>query len=396
MPIIAVGIAVAADVGAATAVIGTVGGIAAISTVTALEVVAAVGATVSAIGAVTGNKTLQTVGMVVGAVGGIGALAAGAGLLGSDAASSAPLFGAAPTASTADAASAGTIDFVGGTDSSGLPSDLSGVDASGLPPGVGDASEASVTANAADPAASIPGAVPAGTDMSAQDAAALQTSTSDAAASGTSTADTAIGETPIVPPSGATASANPIPSLPPGALGTGGAAAPGVGGDGIVPTDAPVPDMTGLPDGANIAPVPAAMAPDASGLPATAAASTSGSSGGIFSSILGFTKSNPLLSYGLLQAGGSLLSGLTSTLTPAQVSALNAQASANNAAAALTAQQTANLAMPKSVASSAPVTGTPQTLVPGAAPAAPTTGQGLINQAPAQAPVPSQVTGAPA
>ena len=85
-----------------------------------------------------------------------------------------------------------------------------------------------------------------------------------------------------------------------------------------------------------------------------------------------FVGKHPTLAFGALQAGGSLLSGMTSTLTPAQVSALQAQAAANNAAAALTQQQAANLAMPKAVASSAPVTGTPP-LVPGQ--------QGLINRA---------------
>jgi hypothetical protein len=112
----------------------------------------------------------------------------------------------------------------------------------------------------------------------------------------------------------------------------------------------------------------------------------------MFGSILNFAKANPVVALGALQAGGSLLSGATSTLTPAQVAALTAQANANNAAAALTQQQTANLAAPKSVASSAPVTGAPQTLVPGASSSAPKTGQGFINQAPKAA----AVTGVPA
>jgi hypothetical protein len=126
--------------------------------------------------------------------------------------------------------------------------------------------------------------------------------------------------------------------------------------------------------------------PDGAGAPAAATDNTS-----LVGSLLDFAKKNPVVALGALQAGGSLLSGLTSTLTPAQVTALNAQGAANNAAAALTQQQTANLNMPKSVASSAPVTGAPQTLVPGASSSAPAAGQGLINQAKAPA-----VTGAPA
>ena len=102
-------------------------------------------------------------------------------------------------------------------------------------------------------------------------------------------------------------------------------------------------------------------------------------------SLLAFVGKNPVVALGALQAGGSLLSGLTSTVTPAQVTALNAQAAANDAAAALQKQQTANLAMPKAVASSAPVTGTPATLVP------PNATPGFINQAQRQ-----QVTGAAA
>jgi hypothetical protein len=101
----------------------------------------------------------------------------------------------------------------------------------------------------------------------------------------------------------------------------------------------------------------------------------------VLANLSAFAKDNPLLAYGALQAGGSLLTGAFSTLTPAQVAALTAQASANDAAAALTRQQTANLAQPKAVASLAPVTGTPAPLVP----------QGFINQ-----PKLPAVTGVPA
>jgi hypothetical protein len=113
---------------------------------------------------------------------------------------------------------------------------------------------------------------------------------------------------------------------------------------------------------------------------------SSASSSNPLSGLLSFANKNPVATLGALQAGGSLLSGLTSTLTPAQVSALQAQANANNAAAALTQQQTANLAMPKAVASSTPVTGTPGQLVPGATNQIPA-GTGLLNSAPKVAPV---------
>jgi hypothetical protein len=103
---------------------------------------------------------------------------------------------------------------------------------------------------------------------------------------------------------------------------------------------------------------------------------------GIFGSLLDFAKTNPAVAMGVIQAGGSFISGATSSLTPAQVTALNAQAAANNAAAALSTQQTANLAMPKAVASSTPITGSPAPLV--------LPGSGLINQPPK-----TNVTGAP-
>lgn len=71
MPVVAIGIALAADAFA----IGT--GAALLSFTT----IAAVGATIGAIGVVTHDKTLTTIGTVLGAVGGIGSLASSAGLI---------------------------------------------------------------------------------------------------------------------------------------------------------------------------------------------------------------------------------------------------------------------------------------------------------------------------
>lgn len=72
MPVVAVGLAVALDVGVASAAIA--------GTLTTLAAVTAIGATVSAVGAVTHNKTLSMIGMGIGIVGAIGTLASGAGL----------------------------------------------------------------------------------------------------------------------------------------------------------------------------------------------------------------------------------------------------------------------------------------------------------------------------
>lgn len=344
MPVIAIGAAVAASVvaGSAVAAVG-------ITVVSALEITAAVGATLGAIGAVTGNKGLATAGTVIGAVGAIGGFAAGAGLLGADAASNAPLFGPAPAAGTADAASAGTVDFVAGD---AAPSGL--IDAPPAPPG---------GVGAVDPATGDVITTPvSGADLpppSPNDTITLASSTQNAADPAAEIAKAPTGAADATAPTGATPlmggpSDLPTPPQPPST----------VPGPGTPPSAAQTPG--GWTFGVN----------DQAG---SAAIDTNTSS--MFGGLMDFAKKNPVVALGALQAGGSLLSGLSSTLTPAQVSALNAQASANDAAASLTKQQTANLQMPKSVASSAPVTGTPAPLVPQ---------MGMINQ-----PKPAQVTGAP-
>jgi hypothetical protein len=132
--------------------------------------------------------------------------------------------------------------------------------------------------------------------------------------------------------------------------------------------------------------VPAASAADnamVGNLGITGAPATD-SSTGVPGNILDFVKQNQMLAYGAVQAGGQFLSGLTSTLTPAQVGALNAQASANQPAANLTTKQTQNLAQPRSVATLAPVTGTPGNIITQST-------AGIINSAPAV-----NVTGVPA
>lgn len=344
MPVIAIGVAIGASVmaGSAVAAVG-------LTVVTALEITAAVGATLSAVGAVTGNKGLSTAGMVIGAVGAIGGLAAGAGLLGEAAASDAPLFGATPTAATADEASAGTVDFVAGD---AAPSGL--IDAPPAPPGgVGavDPASGNVITEATSGAAAAPQTdtitLASTSENIADPAAALAK-----APTGAADATAPTGGTPLMGPSTDT----PTPPMPPST----------VPGPGTPPTAAQTPG--GWTFGVN----------DQAG---TATIDTNTSS--MFGGLMDFAKKNPVVALGALQAGGSLLSGMTSTLTPAQVSALSAQASANDAAASLTRQQTANLAAPKAVASSTPITGTPAPLVPQQI--------GMINQ-----PRQPQVTGAPA
>ncbi|MGD0109687.1 MAG: hypothetical protein ABSC06_37530 [Rhodopila sp.] len=399
MPIIAVGIAIAVD---AVAVSAAVAG-----TITALGVVAAVGATVAAVGTVTRDKALTIAGTVLGAVGAIGSLAAGAGVLGDSA--SAPLFGATPAASTADAASAGTIDSIaGGADvtpvDSGLiatppepPGDVGTVDpttgnvitaptsgaaAAPTAAAAGDTTtQASTAANAANPATA---AVPTGSELAPQDAAAVQANTQAAAASGTSNAGLVTTTTDPTTPNVTTTSGLGT-SVPATASTPGAVANPELGGaTGFSPGGASqaIPQGTGFLG--NLA------SNTLTGNDASSALGIANSdSSGAFDGLLAFANKNTAVTLGALAAGGSLISGLTSTLTPAQVTALNAQAAANDAAAALTKQQTANLAMPKAVASSTPVTGAPATLVPQAAVS--TIAPGIINK-----PTATQVTGVPA
>lgn len=348
MPVIAVAAAIGSIAIAGSAVAATVGGIAAISAATAFSVVAAVGATVGAIGAVTRDKTLSMVGLGLGAVGGIGAIASSAGLFG---ASSAPLFGgeaaaagiagggegvagfaagvgggevAAPAtmgAMTVSDASSGVIDFLAGVPEQPIPTDLTTL--------------TTTAENATDPATQLLKEAGGGLINPTSDAskALAQTELDQLTAGGTFS-----GGTPPTPPMGG--DVDPITNTI-----IAGRADPVTG------------KIVSMPE-------------------------EDGMFGGVFGKIGDFAKKNPLTTYGVVQAAGSFLSGLTDEKTPAQIAALNAQAASNQAAANLLTQQQQNLAAPKAVAYSAPVTGAPQPIIPPI---------GLVNR-----PKPSPVTGVPA
>lgn len=375
MPIVAVGVAIGAAVfaGAGVAAAG-------LTVVTALEVVAAVGATVSAVGAVTGNKALTLVGAGLGAVGGIGAVAAGAGLLGDAAASGASLFGPSAAASTADtgaAAGAGvdaTAAATGATSSDVIDSFAgnAGLETlSGANPLTGAADLAgapSATAAASGAASALTPPPGDGTFVGASTNSSLDTPAA------TSASTDATGAAGAAPTADATPTTTPTPnlSMPPTSV-TPAAGGVSLNGPPVTPGDIGGTDpLTGETITNAVSPTTGQIIgmPDASS--------------GILGNILGVVQKNPLLAFGALQAGGQFLSGLTSTITPAQVGALNAQASANQAAANFTAQQTQNLAQPKPIATLAPVTGTPGNII--TPPSA-----GLINGAP-----PVNVTGVPA
>jgi hypothetical protein len=376
-----------AGIGAAIGVVTTVAG--------ALETVAAVGAVIGVVGAVTKNPVLSKVGLGLGIVGGVGALASSALGIGTTA-----LFGvqtateagtdAAGAAATGvesgafDAASGAAPDAIGSLSASDAGAALGLPDATSASaaPAIADAAPPAIAeaANPATAAADIPGAVPTGTELAPEDAAALQTSTSNAASDGlintglATTSDSNAGaagaagvptDTSVSPPT----AYSPAAGTTPGAAG-------GEAGDATLPVPPQPPGNLGATDPATGQIITSYVDPSSGKI-----VNMPDAAPGTFGKLVDYVGAHPVIALGALQGAGSLLSGWTSTLTPAQVSALNAQASANQAAANLANQQAANLNMPKAVASSTPVTGTPAPLVP--------TRPSLLNGAPA----PQAVTG---
>lgn len=380
MPIIAVGAAIAASVVAGSAVAATVGGIAAISAVTAFEVVAAVGATVAAVGAVTRDKTLTLVGGAIGLIGGIGGLASSAGVLGATAASDAPIFGAAPAASTSSEA-AGTA----GGFAEGLSPATSGTAGGAIESGTWDAATTAADQASANTIPFVADGLPEGQNDIATFSSVADKAT-DPASTLAKTVDPSVSLGGTAP-SGAIDPATGLPITDPtrgllnGQTASASTTQPAVDQFGV-PT---APPETAPPAGTSAAwQTPGKWTPginDASG-------TSTISEDGVFGSILKFANDNKTLASGVLTVGGKLLEGAFSSLTPAQVSALDAQAAANNAAAAMSNQQRANLAMPKATAQLAPVTGTPGPIIPASGAVG---GPGIINQPPRLAPV----TGAP-
>lgn len=348
MPVIAIGAALVADVVAGGAIAGLAAG-ATLTATTAFELAAAVGATIAAVGVIARDKTLTMVGGAIGIVGAVGGLAAGAGLLGSEAASGSSIFGASPAASTADTASAaGTSADTGATFADSLTPATTGTTGGAIDAGTfGTAAENA--AAAADQASQ--GTIPFVADGLPQG----QDSFTTAAVIGEKAPDPAANLLPtgLEKPSVANLNAGASdliapPPAPPNSLGT---TDPLTGATTTSAVDPATGKIVELPEGAK----------------------------SIFGQVMDAASKNDRLASGVVTVGGKLLEGAFSSVTPAQVQALQAQATANDAAAALTKQQTQNLAMPKSVASSTPVTGTPGALLP----------QGIINRAPA-------VTGVPA
>lgn len=359
---------VVATIGAAvTSVAASVGiGITATALTVGFSTIAAVGAVVGVVGAVTHSKILSTVGMVLGGIGGIGALAAGAGLLGAGGGLLSDAAGATPAA--ADLAAEGSLGFV----------DSGGFTGAAVQAGENVAAEGAQAA-----AGSVPGFVDsgsfAGINGAGEAAAGGGPSISEVAGAGKSalslmgTRAEPVGQADLpslgTPPSGAAPNAPPSGAAPVAAS-TAPPVAPGPGVTAGTPLLAAAKDAAATPTEDPFDMTPAKPAGDS----------------GWGKGILDFMDKHPVAALGALQAGGSLLSGWSNELTPAQIGALNSQAAANDAATALVKQQTANLNMPKAVASSAPVSGQAQLVPINARPQPlPAPGGGFINQ-PVQSP----------
>lgn len=314
MPIVAVVAAIAID-GAALA-----GGIAAMSTLTAIT---AIGATMGAIGAVTHNKTLSMIGAGLGIVGGIGTLAFGSDALGSVG----DLFGSSSAGGAEAGAAVGdTIATDAGAEAAYQPGAVAASDLPGA---------ATTAGNAAD-------VVAAANPVGAINATSAAAEGNVAAIAGGEAGGPLAGE--LSGTGSATLTGSQVSAFAP-------SASAGTLPDGATLTD-PWSDAINAAGKANFgADVPTGMA--------------------------AWAKNNQMLSYGIIQAGGSFISGLTNPMTPAQINALDSQANANNAAAALAQRQAANMSggLP-----TATVTGRPAST------------SGLINNNPTKAPL---ITGAP-
>ena len=322
----------------------------AIATLNPFAIVAAVGSTLGAVGAVTGNQTLSTIGTVIGAVGGIGGLANAAGLIdvsdvfGSDIANatSGGLGGWMSGGAGAAGGSGGVATDTGSFGLSGAPTTgydfadnsgaFGGLGSGGQPPSIVDGITGQLqgvtptvdtaAAPSVTPTVAADGTMGTASGSSSARADIFGDPTTPAAATDQAATTTSSGGSPpamTTPASPATGVANPMDAGIPGSS-TAAQNAAAVSGKVTFPTP-----------------------------PST------------WGTISNWIEGHPSLALGALMAGGSFLSGATSPLTPAQVTALNAQAEQNQAAANYANQQTqllqrqqANMAQPLPVASRSP------------------------------------------
>ena len=417
-----------------------------------LAIVAAVGATVGAIGAVTGVKELQIAGSVIGAIGAVGAIASSTGLLG-EVGSFLGMGGegGANVAATAagaevakdsgvwatEVANATTAAPVEGLTVGNSLQELSQMAGSGIESAAGEIGTS--ISQAADPIATFSGEMTAhqaeqlglplgqGDSIGATpvDAGAGASTLSDNAAAQTAEASKTVtgsvgsGAAPDASPKNLVNLPDPSSTAPVNPTATGGVSGtPPQAVTGSAPGASAVsgrPDpVMGAPGQASAATTPAGQASAGGTVANVTGKLTAGSSSGggsAVSGILDFLGKPNTLAGSLLQAGSAFVSGATSSLTPAQVSAYNAQADANLAQANLARQQQQLLQTQMANASAVPTAtrrpgGLINTPAPEGTPQAPpapqaagqpqpqqNTAYGLINSAYTR---PQQITGAPA
>lgn len=348
--------------GAVTAVAVT---LAAMTVAEVFTAVAVAGAVIGAIGTVTHVKELQIAGMVLGAVGGIGGLAASAGMFAADAAME---LGTQAGGALADTAAGTTLaetasPFAAAGEMAGAPTVAAVAPAIDTTADIVDMASGNV-AQVGD--ASLPVTTPG--SMTAE----LQTS-AEGPLSGVAENTVSPNVTPDVANTGTWEPGQPpVDTLPapqaPSVMNTPTPATPTVAAPAApTTTTAPAPpDVTGAPlPGSTVTGTPL---PQDAGVPGsfdaaqaavTKVGPTSLNPTNPFNDILSFVGKpgvSTLLS-GAIQAGGAFIGGATSSLTPAQVAAYNAQAQANLAAANLTQTQINNMSQGVPKATRVPVTG---------------------------------------
>jgi hypothetical protein len=347
--VVSVGVAVGATAFAATDIAA-----AGLTLGTALEATAALGAAVSAVGAITHNKALTIAGAGLGLVGGVGAIASSAGLFGADTAGS--LFGSSDV----------TAGAAGGTGAGGA---FTGADAASMAGGAGldvgsqggvsDIIDSIANPMAETNASALTGITPNQTPVAA---AASPNVTPDSAIpqgdgeGGTlGTTNNPAATTPDMNALGVPPAA--LNATPPTGMINGGVAAPAAPGMPAAPGTGNVTGTVTSTPGSLLnqgATTPAAPSVDTTladaGKAAVQANTTNGPTGqkSLMDQLLGFasTSGGGRLLGGVVQAGSAFIAGATSTLTPAQVAALQAQANANQAAANVSQRQLSNMSQP--------------------------------------------------
>lgn len=310
---------------------------------TTLAIVAAVGATIGAVGAVTGVKELQIAGAVIGLVGGIGALAQGAGLLGdiatlgSQGGSALADTAAATTAAETASPFSGISDVAGGVTAMETATPFAGAP--------------SLASSVAEPTTTtdIVGAISGEVTPYGASGLPADVSTNMVSPDVTPTAATDTGLINSAQPDPLNLNDNSV-LVGDDLINTPKAPSVKAPGDPMV-TAGTQPDpnavtVTGQPDpllGKQVGGADLSKVADPIGelIKENPAPKEDGDS--LFGNLWKFTKSNGTLLSGLAQAGGSFLAGATSSLTPAQVAALHAQAEANQAAANMSQMQQSNL-----------------------------------------------------